>query len=288
MKKLKQVINEIKALLPIRSPKLDGLLAEYLFYSPKMPLRLAAEQLLARSEVSNVIVYDEFFSGNNLNVNTFKWGDGSCKIFLTHGWGSKAADFAEIITPLLEMDDVEVIAFDAPGNGSSEGGLSNLLLYISAFKAVVVKYGEPDVVIGHSLGAMANVAALSELKLVPKLLVSLTPLVLLKENFEASMDAIGVDKGYQASILENFATKFGVPASYFTLEQFYNFEDELNHWIYYDVHDLISPFEYLKEFLDKHGEINTKDFDGAGHERILKSPEMIGELVGLISNKSLY
>ncbi|MES2829996.1 MAG: alpha/beta hydrolase [Bacteroidota bacterium] len=282
MKKLKQVIADIKSLLPTRSASLDGLLAEYLFYSPKMPLRLAAEQLLDRAEKGSVVVYDEYFSGEDLKVNTFKWGRGNTKIFLTHGWGSKAADFGEIITALLEVEDVEVIAFDAPGNGSSEGGLSNLLLYILAFEAAVAKYGEPDVVIGHSLGTMANAAALSELGLVPKLLVSLTPLVLLKENFEASMNAIGVDEDYQVAILDNFAEKFKVPASYFTLDRFYDFNETLNHWIFYDSYDLISPFEYLKPFLDKHAGIKTKKFDGAGHERILKSPEMIGELVKLI------
>ncbi len=52
------------------------------------------------------------------------------KLLITTGWGSKAADFSELIQALRAIDDLEIIAFDAPGNGSSEGELSNLLLFI--------------------------------------------------------------------------------------------------------------------------------------------------------------
>jgi len=283
MKKLRQIINDIKALLPEPSAELDDLLAKYLFYSPKIPLRLAQEQLLQKAAQDQLTVFDEFFSGTELKVNTFKWGSGTQRIFITHGWGSKVADFSEVISALLESGTVEVVAFDAPGNGSSEGTLSNLLLYVLAFKAAVLKYGKPDVVIGHSLGAMANVSALRELEMVPKLLVSITPLIRLKENFEASMDALHIDKDYQAKVLGNFALRFGVPASHFTLARYYDFDEQLNHWLFYDSNDIISPFVYLKAFMDQHPAIKTKDYNGVGHERILKSPEMIADFVAAVS-----
>ncbi len=282
MKKLKQVIQDIKVLLPEPSAELDALLAQYLFYAPKIPLRLAQEQLLEKAEAGQLSVFDEFFSGTELKVNIFKWGSGTQRIFITHGWGSKAADFTDIISALMDTGDVEVVAFDAPGNGSSEGTLSNLLLYVLAFKAAVLKYGRPDVVIGHSLGAMANVSALGELGIVPELLVSITPLIRLKENFEASMDALSIDKDYQARILGNFALRFGVPASHFTLGRYYDFNEQFNHWLFYDSNDMISPFAYLKKFMEEHPAINTRDYNGVGHERILKSPEMIADLVAAV------
>lgn len=87
---------------------------------------------------------------------------------ITHGWGLKAADFTELITGLNENKDLQTIAFDAPGNGSSEGKLSNLLLFVQAVKAVVFHYGPPAVIIGHSLGAMADVIALKKWCLRPR------------------------------------------------------------------------------------------------------------------------
>ena len=81
-----------------------------------------------------------------LNFNTFKWGSGNKKILITHGWGSKAADFVELITALLLVDDVQVLSFDAPGNGSSEGELSDLILFVQGVEAMIKNYGRPEVV----------------------------------------------------------------------------------------------------------------------------------------------
>ena len=112
-----------------------------------------------------------------------------------------------IITALNLNNDFEIIAFDAPGNGSSEGDLSNLLLFIEAIKSIVVNYDKPEIVIGHSLGALVNVIAFKELGIKPSLLISLTPLLQVKENFEASMNTIGVPASAQTKFLYSFEKK---------------------------------------------------------------------------------
>ena len=111
-----------------------------------MPVRLQQEQLLNEAEKFSLRVSDDYFAKKDLLFNGFKWGNGSRKVLITHGWGSKAADFSEIITGLKRVNDLEIIAFDAPGNGSSEGELSNLLLFSEAVKAIILNYGKPD---GH-------------------------------------------------------------------------------------------------------------------------------------------
>ena len=109
-----------------------------------------------------------------------------------------------------------IIAFDAPGNGSSEGELSNLLLFVQAIEVIVLKCGVPHIAIGHSLGAMANSMAFKQPGITPDLLISIAPLIRLQENFEASMTMAGVNKSAQNTFLKSFADKFGTPASYFT------------------------------------------------------------------------
>ena len=199
MKKLRQTIAEIQSLDPDSSNQIEPLLWQYICYSPKMPVRLQQQQLVDQAKKSVLKVTDEYFAKKELSFNTFRWGNGRFKVLLTHGWGSKAIDFSEIIVALTAIEDLEIISFDAPGNGSSEGELSNLLLYIQAVKAVVQYYGKPDIVVGHSLGAMANLVALGEMEIKPSLLVSLTPLIRLKENFEFSMAAIGISQLEQAN-----------------------------------------------------------------------------------------
>jgi len=288
MKKLRQTIAQIQSLDPDSSEELDSLLWQYICYSPKMPVRLQQQQLLDKAETSLLKVNDDYFAKKELSFNAFRWGSGKYKILLTHGWGSKAIDFSEIITALDEIEDFEIIAFDAPGNGSSEGDLSNLLLYIQAVKAAVSYYGKPDVVIGHSLGAMANMIALREMEIKPSILISLTPLLQLKENFEFSMNAIGISTLSQTEFLNSFQNKFGVPASSFTFNNWYNFDDQLNHWIAYDVNDQVSPYYYLESFLETHPTIKMKNYADVGHDKVIKSQAMITDLIEQVTSALSY
>ena len=283
MKKLREIIEQVKT-TPETSNEFTGLLWELICYPPKMPVRFQNEQLLNESERFSLTVPDNHFAHQELKFNGFKWGNSSHKVLITTGWGSKAADFSEIISALRTIDDLEIIAFDAPGNGSSEGELSNLLLFILAVKAIIQKYGEPAIAIGHSLGAMANVMALTDLKITPKLLISITPLVRLKENFEATMNAVNVSPEAQHKFFKEFEQLFGMPADVFNMDSQYQFNDQLTHWLAYDENDKVSPYNYLSTFLDAHPTISTQHYADAGHERIIKSPALIENLLAVVKS----
>jgi pimeloyl-ACP methyl ester carboxylesterase len=282
MKKLRQIITQIKTAPPGDPDEFNDLIWQLICYSPKMPVRLQQQQLLDEAEKFSLEVNDDYFAKKALHFNGFKWGNDRRKVLITHGWGSKAADFAELITALKRIGDMQIIAFDAPGNGSSEGELSNLLLYILAIKAIINKYGAPDIVIGHSLGAMANVIALKDLMITPSLLISIAPLIRLKENFEASMNAAEIPQAVQDRFLKSFEEKFGKPASYYNLNDWDLSDKQLNHWFAYDQNDLISTYNYLEEFLNNNPSINSRNYDGVGHERIIKSEDVINDLVGMV------
>ena len=284
MKKLKQVIAQIKDESPKSPAELIQLLWQFICYPPKMSLRLQQEQLLNEAEKFTLNIYDAFFSKKELQFNGFVWGNGSRKLIISHGWGSKAADFTDLIIALKEINDLQIISFDAPGNGSSEGDLSNLLLFAGAIKAVVAQFGSPDVVIGHSLGAMANIVALIEMNIKPSLLISIAPLIRLKENFEASMHSIGIEQQAQDDFFKSFEQLFKRPASFYNLNEWYPIGFNVKHWLAYDEHDLIAPYDYLKEFLIKNPSIGTKKYDNVGHDRIIKSPELIKDIIGLINS----
>jgi hypothetical protein len=282
MKKLKQIITQIKADSISIPGELNNLLWQLICYSPKMPLRLQQEQLLNEAEKFSLTVKDDYFAGKELVFNGFKWGNGSHKLLITHGWGSKAADFMEIINALKEIDGLEIIAFDAPGNGSSESELSNLLLFILSIKEVTFHFGEPDILIGHSLGAMANVIALSEMKITPALLISIAPLIRLKENFEYTMNTVGVPQVSQGNFFKSFEEKFSRQASHYNLIDRYTLDKEVKHWLAYDENDHISTYNYLKEFLDANQSIISQKYEGIGHERMIKSAQVINDLVEVV------
>ncbi|MGM9477449.1 alpha/beta fold hydrolase [Pedobacter sp. GSP4] len=275
MKRLKQLIGDLKQ--QQNNPD-AALMREFIFYSPKMPLRLYQEQLIAAATQFSVKVFDTYFTKGELNINCFSWGSGKHKVLLTHGWASKALDFYELIVALQQIEDLEIIAFDAPGNGSSVSEFSNLMLYADSVKAIALNYSAPDVLIGHSLGGMANVIALQELGLSPQLLISIAPLIRLKENFEQSLDSVNISAKDQDIFFDNFAKEFPVQASYFNLVNLYQLSTELNHFLAFDPEDHISPYPYLREFLDKNPAVNAKSFEGVGHYKILKSSDLVQDI----------
>ncbi|ARS38632.1 hypothetical protein CA265_02620 [Sphingobacteriaceae bacterium GW460-11-11-14-LB5] len=280
MKRLKQIVSELK--LTQAAPD-AALMREFIFYSPKMPLRLHQEQLIAASKQFSLEVFDTYFTHAEVTINCFSWGNGKRKVLLTHGWASKALDFYELITELLKVDDLEIIAFDAPGNGSSISEFSNLMLYADSVKSIALNYAQPDVLIGHSLGGMANVIALQELGYSPDLLISIAPLIRLKENFEQSLDSVNISPKDQDIFFSNFVKEFPVAASHFNLTELYQLNAEIDHFLAFDPADHISPYAFLKEFMDKYPAIQAKSFEDVGHYKILRSAEVIEDIVDRIS-----
>ncbi|MFC0513229.1 alpha/beta fold hydrolase [Mucilaginibacter angelicae] len=283
MKKLKTVFNQLKSLNGGEPSDMINLLWQLICYSPKMPVRLQQQQLLDEAKPFTLEVDDPHFAKSALKFNGFVWGDGQRKILITHGWGSKAADFAELIAALKNIDDTQIIAFDAPGNGSSEGELSNLLLFAKAAGAVIKTFGAPDVIIGHSLGGMANAIAIKETGIKPALLISIAPLMNLKENFIASLNAADVAASAQDKFFTDFESLFNMDASGFTLNNLYPAGSVTRHWLAYDPEDKIAPFPFLKSFLAAHPEVETSVYEGLGHEKIIKDENLIADLVRLIA-----
>jgi hypothetical protein len=285
LKKLKEIVNQIKASGDTGNADFESLIRSFIFYSPKMPLRLHQEQLLAESKQFELKVPDTYFTSSSLTINCFSWGTGKTKILLTHGWASKAADFHELITELIKIEDTEVIAFDAPGNGSSISEYSNLILYVESVKSITKNYAKPDFIIGHSLGGMANAIAVQDLAIQPKLLISIAPLIRLKENFEQSLQSIEISESVQDTFFENFSKEFPVDVSYFNLTELYVSDENITHFLAYDPEDHISPYSFLQEFLKKNAQIASKAYNDVGHYKILKSADLIQDISEQIKSK---
>lgn len=279
MKVYKEIVAKARKLDTYDTAEQEQILWELLCYAPKMPLRKNQEDLLAQADHEQMQVEDIYFSGKTLDFNVFKWGKGPKLIFITHGWSSKAADFSSVIQLLLEIEGITLIAFDAPGNGSSAAGLSNLLLYTEALKALFNKYGSPFIQIGHSLGAMANMMALEEAGLKPDLLISIAPVINLKALFSKMMQAVDVRPASVNRFFEIFFERFQQPASAYNLMNYKLEAASHDHWIAYDDQDAVVDTTYLQEFLQKHPGIQHSLYTGVGHEKLIRQEDVIQEVL---------
>ena len=135
-------------------PELAGAWAERLFLTPpRNGTAVAALDLIdARSSM---------FEHKGRHIATWRWGTRDAPaVILAHGWGGHAAQMRAFVFPLLSAG-YQVIAYDQPAHGVSEGRLTGLPDFADLLAELAWHYGEARAFIGHSLGGAAGALALA-------------------------------------------------------------------------------------------------------------------------------
>src|SRR5258706_9553786 len=134
-------------------PELAGAWAERLFLTPPRNGAAAALDLIdARSTL---------FEHNGRHIATWRWGSSDAPlVILAHGWGGYAAQMRAFVFPLLRAG-YQVIAYDQPAHGVSEGRLTGLPDFADLLVDLSWHHGGAHAFIGHSLGAAAGALALA-------------------------------------------------------------------------------------------------------------------------------
>ena len=91
---------------------------------------------------------------NHINLQTYQWPGAQETILLLHGWESNTFRWQNLIEKLQEKE-FNIIAFDAPGHGYSEGKNLNVVTYAESARHLIDIY-KPKYIIGHSMGGLAT------------------------------------------------------------------------------------------------------------------------------------
>ena len=95
------------------------------------------------------------FQLNNKKLNGYRWNHPQTKkALILHGFGSAAHKFEDYAVLLLAKG-FEVLAFDAPAHGKSEGDTTNAIEYSEMIKEVMEKFGPIENFIAHSFGGIS-------------------------------------------------------------------------------------------------------------------------------------
>lgn len=92
---------------------------------------------------------------NNIGLQTYEWPGSQETVLLLHGWESNAFRWRNLIEKLHERE-FNIIAFDAPGHGYSEGTSLNVVTYAEYAQHLIELYS-PKYIIGHSMGGLATI-----------------------------------------------------------------------------------------------------------------------------------
>lgn len=137
------------------SPRMAARLALELFITPRSPKPTTRELAVLATAWQRRLA----FGRGHLQI--YAWGDSGPTVLLVHGWSSSAARLAGFVEPLLRAG-CRVIAFDAPGNGSSSGWHSDLRQFRRALALTLDTCGPIAGIVAHSFGARATVRLLAE------------------------------------------------------------------------------------------------------------------------------
>jgi len=148
------------------SPFLASRFAAKLFLTPfryKLPDR---EKKMDRESKQEKLVLPHF----QKEIVVYQYGDSSRKILLTHGWSGRGTQLAVMAEALIKAG-FAVVSFDAPAHGKAAGKMSMMPHFIEAIEVIEKKYGPFEAAIGHSLGGMASLKAVSNGLPVKKLII---------------------------------------------------------------------------------------------------------------------
>jgi pimeloyl-ACP methyl ester carboxylesterase len=94
-------------------------------------------------------------------VVVYHFGDGPGKVLLVHGWSGRGTQLARFADALLKAGYMTV-SFDAPAHGKSTGKTSIMPEFIASIHEIDRNFGPFEAAIGHSLGGMSLLNAVSE------------------------------------------------------------------------------------------------------------------------------
>lgn len=204
-------IRYVYRILSYISPNLTTNLAVKLFSTP-MKHSVPKREL---HMLENATKQNLFITKLDQKIRIYEYGVAKKKALLIHGWSGRGTQLVKIADALIK-EGFSTISFDAVAHGFSDGKQTTLHDFIICTKEIEKKYGEFDIVIGHSLGGMCALNAIQKGVKTRRAVVI------------GSGDVI-------TDIVGTFINKIGLPIDYVT-----RIEEKFKSMTNYDMNDLSS------------------------------------------------
>ncbi len=203
------------------------------------------------------------------------------KILLVHGWEGQASDFYRIIPSLLESG-FEVVAFDGPAHGQSEGAYSNIFEFSTTIEKIQNNWGPFYCVIGHSMGgASAVITNYLSTKFKPEKIVTISSPNKLLTMAEVFANYFGLQSHVTNTMVQEMEKLTNLKISEVSMENYLK-NSTAKIMIVHDEHDDVVPIARAEEIISKI-EVNkfvvTKNL---GHVKVLRNPGVAQEIVDFL------
>lgn len=198
-----------------------------------------------------------------IKIQTYRWEGSGTKVLLLHGWDSHTFRWKDLIKH-LKSKDFDIMAFDAPAHGNSEGNLLSVPIYNEVLNEVFKNF-MPEILIGHSMGGMTAIFnQYNKPEPYIKKLVLLGAPSDLKRIMDGFQKILGLSNKFMSATENYFKQRYGYRFEEFNSEDFAK-NIKLPCLIIHDKYDKIVPYN---EAYDINGVLENSELmitEGAGH-----------------------
>ena len=214
------------------------------------------------------------------------WGQAGPTIYVVHGWAGHRGQFAGFVAPLLARG-YRVVAFDMPSHGDSAPGVfgprsTSFPEFADALCAVVARFGPPYAVVAHSAGAIATATAIVD-GMRPDRLVLLVPMVGGISPLREFGAVMGFGERTLSRMTERLERRVGAPLRHFEVPELGRAVRMPPTLVLHDRDDRSTPVSDGAAIAAAWPGARLRVTTGLGHNKILRSPAVIAEVVDFLT-----
>ena len=214
-------------------------------------------------------------------IQCYRWGNSDKSVVVVHGWAGRATQFRRFVKPFISAG-YQVIGFDGPAHGQSEGKRTTIVEFEETLKKVYEKIGVPEAIIAHSFGGGAVLFAAKNGLPVKKIINIASPTIGDK-IIDTYLKAIGGSEKTKAFFKKFIQQKYGKPFEEFTAAHIIKqIIQPVEVLLVHDEDDKEVSMEHPLELLRQYPSARLLKTKGLGHTRILKDDRVINEIVKFV------
>lgn len=224
------------------------------------------------------------FRFGSTNTVGYRWNKGGDKkLLIVHGFRSATVNFLHFVPPLIEKG-YEIVTFDAPAHGLSEGKSLNAIEYKNFIGSLNQQFGPFDAFLCHSFGGLAvsmNLAELPENSNIKTVLIA--PAANSKQLIEFFFKEMRIkDQLVQEHFYANIHRLSGKNIEWFSIARCAGSIQGPVLWVH-DKDDAVTPIQDALEIQQTEPANFHFIFTSAlGHRRIYRDKDVVSAIINFL------
>ena len=207
----------------------------------------------------------------NKSICIYNWQGNGKNILMVHGWSGRGTSMYKI-AQILNESGFNVISFDAPAHGKSEGTTTGAPEFVQSINLLNNHFNGFYAIIGHSLATVPIFKCYKNLRGIEKIVTigSVNKMIDIFENFTARLK---LKKSTCDIMIKYLEKKFDVSVDSYAAEKMTE-QIECKILMFHDKDDREIPIECSRILNKKLKNSKLIETTGLGHSRILKDMEV--------------